>query len=75
MSIIQIKETLTAIRKIDVELDEDTAAEVSAELEEILKGLPFPGYQHVIAFLDSKKINYRIPDVPDYLELDRIDVR
>ncbi len=75
MSIIQIKETLTAIRKIDVELDEDTAAEVSAELEEILKSLPFPGYQHVIAFLESKKITYTMPDVPDYLQLDRVDVR
>lgn len=50
MSRIQIKEQLTAIRQIDVELDEDTAAEVSDELAELLRGLPFPGYQHVIAF-------------------------
>lgn len=75
MSTIQIKETITAIRKIDVELDEETAAEVSAELQEILKELPFPGYQHVIAFLESKKITYMMPDVPDYLQLDRVDVR
>ncbi len=75
MSTIQIKETITAIRKIDVELDEETAAEVSAELAEILKELPFPGYQHVIAFLESKKITYTMPDVPDYLQLDRVDVR
>lgn len=75
MSTIQIKETLTAIRKIDVELDEDTAAEVSDELAELLRGLPFPGYQHVIAFLESKSISYTIPDCPEYLQMDRIDVR
>lgn len=75
MSTIQIKEQLTAIRKIDVELDEETAAEVSRELEVLLKALPFPGYQHVIAYLDSQGIKYTMPDVPDYLQLDRIDVR
>lgn len=75
MSTIQIKEQLTAIRKIDVELDEETAAEVSRELEDLLKALPFPGYQHVIAYLDSQGIKYTMPDVPDYLQLDRIDVR
>lgn len=75
MSTILIKETLTAFRKIDVELDEKTAAEVRAELEELLEKLPVPGYQHLTAFLESKKIKYTMPDDPDYLQLDRIDVR
>ena len=74
MSRIQIKEQLTAIRQIDVELDEDTAAEVSDELAELLRGLPFPRYQHVIAFLESKSISYTIPDCPEYLQMDRIHI-